>query len=142
MPHLHHSAVLRLVHRLWAGSFLLLLPTHFCLAVFTTKRFPPSHPPRSPETWPAQCPAFWFRPTGPGNVNFMGSLGKNQLPPYVFIINCYFRKTQDNRSTGIRSKKEHPGRAFIQGRSVQECTGVYRMLGSPSAATFHAFSCC
>lgn len=80
---------------------------------------PPSLPPCPPETWPAQCPAFWFRPTGPGNVNFMGSLGKSQIPRCVFIINCYFRKTQDNRSTGIRGKKEHPGRAFIQGRSVQ-----------------------
>lgn len=81
--------------------------------------FPPSPPPGSPETWPPQCPAFWFRPTGPGNVNFMGSLGKNQIPPYVFIINCYFRKTQDDRSIGISGKKGHPGRAFIKGRSVQ-----------------------
>ena len=80
---------------------------------------PTSPPPGSPETWPPQCPAFWFRPTGPGNVNFMGSLGKNQIPPYVFIINCYFRKTQDDRSIGISGKKGHPGRAFIKGRSVQ-----------------------
>lgn len=58
LPHLQHSSVLPLVHCLWAGSFLLLLPTHFCLAVFTTKRFPPSHPPRQFSSVAQSCPTL------------------------------------------------------------------------------------